>query len=110
MAGLLTGPNCYGSGIKLPDGTEEIYQVLGVWNHDAAGAPEFGDDIRDTVVHEFCHSYVNAVVDRHAADLRACGAALFPARAGGDGQAGLRQLVDHGEGVVRAGVRRALIC
>ncbi len=78
VPGLLTGPNCYGAGIRLADRAEEIYQVMGVWAHDADGVPVFGDDIRGTVVHEFCHAYVNAVVDRQAAALRAAGEVIFP--------------------------------
>jgi hypothetical protein len=40
--------------------------------------PVFEREMLGTVVHEFCHSYTNAVVDRHAAQLEAAGKKIFP--------------------------------
>jgi hypothetical protein len=39
--------------------------------------PEFNRDMLSTVVHEFCHSYANTIVDRHQAELAAAGAKLY---------------------------------
>jgi len=41
------------------------------------GLPVFTRDMVSTVVHEFGHSYANPVIDRHEAELRAAGEALY---------------------------------
>ncbi len=77
VLGMLNGGNCYGPHSRTADGKEDLYCVLGVWKTDAAGQPQFDAGMLGTVVHEFCHSYANAVVDRHAADLRGAGEKIF---------------------------------
>ena len=78
VVGLLNGPNCYATEVRFPDGGEEIYQIMGVWHHDRRGIAVFGDDIVPTVVHEYCHAYVNPVVDRHRGALEPAGVTIFP--------------------------------
>jgi hypothetical protein len=39
--------------------------------------PEFDRDMLSTVVHEFCHSNANVIVDRHPDELAAAGAKLY---------------------------------
>ena len=75
--GLLNGPNNYGPHVRLADGTEELYCILGAWAKDAKGEPTFGSGVLETVVHEFCHSYTNPIVDRHEAELKSAGEALY---------------------------------
>lgn len=75
--GLLNGGACYGSGIVYPDGREEICPVIGAWEFDDEGIPVFDAGIAGTVVHELCHSYTNALVDKHAEALRAPGQKIF---------------------------------
>jgi hypothetical protein len=77
VLGMLNGGNCYGPHCRTPDGKEELYCVLGVWKTDAQGRPEFYGEMLGTVIHEFCHSYTNAVVDRHAAELQAAGEKMY---------------------------------
>jgi hypothetical protein len=78
FAGLLNGPNCYGARCSTADGKEELYCVLGVWKTDLSGMPSFDLTLVATVVHEFCHSYTNPIVDRHEAELKKAGEAIFP--------------------------------
>jgi len=78
FAGLLNGPNCYGARCAIADGKEELYCVLGVWKTDLNGMPAFDRTLVGTVVHEFCHSYTNPIVDRHEAELKKAGEAIFP--------------------------------
>ncbi|MEW6743818.1 MAG: DUF4932 domain-containing protein [Planctomycetota bacterium] len=78
IPGLLNGGGNYGCSVVMPDGSEEIDTVLGVWDMDEQRKPRFGYGIVPTVVHEFCHSYVNAVVDRHVEELRPAGERIFP--------------------------------
>ena len=75
--GLLNGGECYGPHFRAADGSEELYCVLGVWQTDKQGLPEFTRDALGTVVHEFCHSYANPLIERHQPDLKAAGESLF---------------------------------
>ena len=75
---LVNGGNCYGPHVKTPDGREEFYTILGVWMTDWQGRPKFDASVVGTIVHEFCHSYTNAIVDRHEEAFRPAGEAIFP--------------------------------
>jgi hypothetical protein len=77
VLGLLNGGGSYGPHFRAADGREELYCVLGVWQTDKQGLPEFTRNMLGTVVHEFCHSYANPLIDRHLAELQASGDALF---------------------------------
>jgi hypothetical protein len=74
---LLNGGGCYGPHFRAADGREELYCVLGVWQTDKQGLPTFTCDTLPIVVHEFCHSYANPLIERHLAQLQASGDALF---------------------------------
>ena len=76
--GLVNGGCCYGPHCRTGDGKEELFCILGVWQTDKEGMPEFTRDMLKTVVHEFCHSYANPVIDRHEAELKAAGEKMFP--------------------------------
>jgi hypothetical protein len=75
--GLLNGGCCYGPHCRDAAGREELFCILGVWQTDAQGLPEFTRDMLGTVVHEFCHSYANAIIHRHWAELKPAGDKLF---------------------------------
>jgi len=75
--GLLNGGQCYGPHFRAADGHEELYCVLGVWRTDAQGLPEFTHDALPIVVHEFCHSYANPIVEHHLGELEPSGDTLF---------------------------------
>jgi hypothetical protein len=76
--GLLNGGGCYGPSVLRADGTEDLHCVLGVWMTDAEGRPAFDGSVVPTVVHEFCHSYCNALVDAHLKELRPAAERLWP--------------------------------
>ena len=76
--GLLNGGSSYGPHCRTADGKEELFCILGVWKTDGQGLPAFDRDVLGTVVHEFCHSYTNAIVDRHEAQLKPAGEKIFP--------------------------------
>jgi hypothetical protein len=106
---LLNGGGNYGPHFRALDGREELYCILGVWRTDSQGLPEFGSDALPVIIHEFCHSYCNPVIDRHLSELRSSGDALFAhesermrSQAYGDGPTLLR------ESLVRACVIRYL--
>ena len=77
VLGMLNGGSCYGTRLAVGD-TEEIYCILGVWLCDRSGMPRFNRQVLPTVVHEFCHSYANPLVDKHAEELAQAGKRIFP--------------------------------
>jgi len=77
VPGLLTGGHCYGGTVKLTDGTEQIYSVIGAWTWDGTGTPAFDKTVVPTIVHEFAHSYVNPIVYAHADELQKAGEQIF---------------------------------
>jgi len=76
--GVLNGGGCYGPRVIHADGREDIHCVLGVWLVDAEGKPRFDKTVLPIVVHEFCHSYCNPLVDAHADALAPVGLRLWP--------------------------------
>ncbi|HEX6811977.1 MAG TPA: DUF4932 domain-containing protein [Planctomycetota bacterium] len=77
VLGLLNGGNNYGPSARLGDGGEDLYAILGCWQVDEQGLPLYGRTVVPTLVHEYCHSYCNPIVDAHFEALRAPGEALF---------------------------------
>lgn len=77
VPGLLNGGACYGAHSRDAAGNEQLFCILGVWKTDADGLPVFTSEMLGTVVHEFCHSYANAIVDRHKMELAAAGGKIF---------------------------------
>ncbi len=74
---LLNGPSNYGPSVRMPSGAEEYYCILGVWSADWHGKPAFDASVVGTIIHEFCHSYTNAIIDRRKDQFRPAGEALF---------------------------------
>ncbi len=79
---LMNGPNCYGVAFRsvAGDGSaggDELYSIMGLWNVDVRGEPAPDARVLPTLVHEFCHSYCNPLVDAHLAELRPAGEALY---------------------------------
>lgn len=77
ILGMLNGPGNYGAGIKLSNEEEILYCILGVWGTDEEGNPKFSQQVLPTVVHEFCHSYCNPLVEKHIAELETPGNEIF---------------------------------
>jgi len=69
ILGLNNGGANYGPRVVLPDGSEELYSVMGCWTKDASGAPTFNADYLPTLIHEFNHSFVNPLVDEHKTEF-----------------------------------------
>lgn len=77
IVGLLTNGGNYGCSVRLADGSEEITPVIGVWRADRGGVPQFRRDVVPILVHEFCHSYSNRLVDRHARQMEPAARRIF---------------------------------
>ena len=76
--GMMNGPSNYGAKIKLAQ-TEEYYCILGVWSAGLLGfgEPKFNKNMLPIVIHEFCHSYANQIVDAHLSELQKPGEKIF---------------------------------
>ena len=76
VPGLLTGPANYGPHVERPDG-DEIYTIVSLEDADPEGLPRPGGFTVELIVHELAHSYVNPLVDRHAAALEPAMTRIF---------------------------------
>jgi len=76
--GLGNGGGNYGTKIILPNGKEVIYAIMGTWSVDSLGNPQFEmDDYFPTLLHEFNHSFVNHIVEKHHKELQESGKVIF---------------------------------
>lgn len=104
VLGMLNGGSCYGTRIVADTG-QEAYCILGIWNSDNEGVPRLGHEAIPTIVHEFGHSYVNPIVDRHLALFEPAGKPLFERHA----ERMRRQAYGHWPTVIRESVLRACV-
>ena len=79
VVAMLIGGDGYGASLLFPDGHEEVYSILGVSKFDDQGIPII-PDISGGLVHEFCHSFTNRLVDKYSDRLASAGKKLFPHR------------------------------
>jgi len=78
IPGMMNGGSSYGPRITLADGKTELYSITGVWQMDNNGTPMFDSNTVNIIVHEFCHSFVNPLVDMYYQKLDNAGKQLFP--------------------------------
>lgn len=78
ILGLQNGGANYAARATSSDGGKQIYSIIGCWMQDEDGYPDFPKSIISTVVHEFCHSYTNPIVDSHLDILKKSAELLFP--------------------------------
>ncbi|MCK4835177.1 MAG: DUF4932 domain-containing protein [Candidatus Aminicenantes bacterium] len=74
---LVNGPCCYGASTFLPNGSKELYSILGVWLIDDKKEPRFDSTVVPTIIHEFCHSYCNPIIDKYETQLKNAGGKIF---------------------------------
>lgn len=79
IIGLLNGGGSYGSSVRYADGSEEILPIIGPGSFGADG-PVFGRGVATLLVHEFCHSYTNPLVEQFADQLMPSARKIFPHR------------------------------
>lgn len=79
VPGYLTGGGNYGVGFKDPkNGIDEMYSITSFPRVDENGIPVFDPSLVSTVIHEFCHSYVNPVVEKNLGKLKDAGEKIYP--------------------------------
>jgi hypothetical protein len=69
ILGMLNGPSNYGARFRSADGKEDLYCIFGIWETDKEGLPKFNRSMMGTIVHEFCHSYVNPLGSQYATQI-----------------------------------------
>lgn len=78
IIGLGNGRGNYGPHINLPGGSQKIYAIIGASSFDSSGAPTFESSAYlPTLIHEFNHSFVNYLTEKHHQQLNGAGAAIF---------------------------------
>ncbi len=70
ILGMNNGGGNYGPHVVFPDGQEEIYAIIGCWTKDDSGNPIYNSaEYLPTIIHEFNHSFVNPIMDRHETEF-----------------------------------------
>ena len=108
IVGIGNGACNYGSKVVYPGGREDVYAVMGTWTVDEGGIPFYTHDYYlSTLIHEFNHSFINHLNEKHYGILEAQGKALFqPLDALMSDQAYPSPLYMMNEALVRAAVVR----
>ena len=75
--GLLNGGANYGSSVRYSDGRLVVFPTIGVRSWDSKGLPKFSDGMLDTIIHEFCHPFVNPLVDENYEQLKPAAEKLY---------------------------------
>ena len=71
ILGMNNGAGNYGPRLAHPDGSVELFSIIGCWTHDDAGDPTYppDDGYLSMIIHEFNHSFVNPAVAEHWSDF-----------------------------------------
>jgi hypothetical protein len=77
VLGIGNGGGNYGPKAVTPDGSEDLYAIIGTWMVDAEGNPNYNNSVLGTIIHEFNHSFANPLVDGNVPILEESGKALF---------------------------------
>jgi hypothetical protein len=77
ILGIGNGGGNYGPKVVYPDGSEDLYAIMGTWMIGPDGNPNYSDDIIGTIIHEFNHSFVNPLIEKNLRVLQKPGEALF---------------------------------
>lgn len=75
VVNILGGPMNYAT--RYQDDTLHVYSIVGVWTIDQSGQATFPQSVVPTIIHEFCHTYVNPIVDQHQNQLQKPAQKLF---------------------------------
>ena len=76
--GLINGSCNYGFSVTHRDGEQEFISLLGARWPDKQGAPTYRADwFKRVIVHEYCHSYINPLVNNNPGEWKALGEELL---------------------------------
>jgi len=74
---LVNGSSSYGPTVFYTDRAEDIYAIIGTWKTNDLGEPTYSEQVIETVIHEFNHSFCNACIEAFYPQLEAQGEAFF---------------------------------
>lgn len=77
IPGICNGGANYGPRVQPLKGPEERFAVIGMSNVDSLGFPMMDSEDVSLLVHEFNHSYVNPIVERHLGAFQQSAKALM---------------------------------
>jgi hypothetical protein len=78
VIGVGNGGGNYGPKVILQNGQEEIYAIMGTWAVDSTQLPLYEQaSVLPIIIHEFNHSFVNAMIDKQENELEASGKVIF---------------------------------
>ncbi len=77
VLGMCNGAGNYGVKFVTSNGSEELYAIMGIYDVDKKGIPKFDPSFTSTIVHEFSHSFINHIVEKHKYDFEKAGSRLF---------------------------------
>ncbi len=76
---LTNGPSNYGPKTISKSGQENTYAIIGSWQADSLNLPIYSSrNILPTIIHEFCHSFCNHLIDDHISEFEKSGKIIFP--------------------------------
>lgn len=75
---LLNGGACYGASARNSEGTVTHYAIIGVKMIDNNTKPGFDKSVIPVIIHEFCHSFVNPVINENRLAMKEAGTKMFP--------------------------------
>lgn len=76
--GIGNGGCNYGLSLNYANGEKEIYAILGTWRTDNSGMPYYmTNEYLPTLIHEFNHSFVNHLTEKHKKTIKTGGKKIF---------------------------------
>ena len=77
VIGMLNGGGNYGARLAGANGNTIMYSIIGAHQFNGDGSPKYTSGISSTMIHEFCHSYANPLVEGHLKELLPAGKRIF---------------------------------
>jgi len=66
----LTNSGHYGASVEFPNKKREVFSIISIEEVDTLGMPIFDDWTVETIIHEFCHSFCNKLIDKNYNKLK----------------------------------------
>ena len=105
IIGAGNGNNNYGPSLNHVNSDRKIYAIMGIWNVDNEGMPVFIEgQYFPIIVHEFCHSFVNYLIEKNHEAFRKNGEKIFQVMKGKISQSYSSWEIMLKEALVRASV------
>jgi len=73
----LSNSGHYGVSVEFPNKKREVFSIISIDETDSLGMPIFEDWTVETIIHEFCHSFCNTLIDKNFNSLQRKGEKFF---------------------------------